>query len=308
MLTLDLRDGQVSGETLSNVLAPLNHLKTLKLVVKDDSLVGAVFAFAKSSVQLTHLDMDGCKYPLLTPSIGNNLIAWFDKQPVQVFKFPGWSVNVQHLDLLIAVENIVFNCATLEILECSTFLPWSDYSKLTFPMPTLTLRDLHSSQMYVASAFVKSLTWSAVRHLALTNTVDPSRLLLRGIDTLFQMLVQTQIVTLELAGCRLCEQEWIALAEHLPQYRRVGTLSLVNVGMTSQYAEEIASAMLTNNSIQALDVGGNDLDSECIATLIHACTHPDRPVQIRSIRFQGCGIELEDYNDQCIEKRSRIEN
>ncbi|KAH9158723.1 hypothetical protein LEN26_002772 [Aphanomyces euteiches] len=164
-------------------------------------------------------------------------------------------------------------------------------------MPTLTLRDLHSSQMYVASAFVKSLTWSAVRHLALTNTVDPSRLLLRGIDTLFQMLDQTQIVTLELA------------AEHLPQYRRVGTLSLVNVGMTSQYAEEIASAMLTNNSIQALDVGGNDLDSECIATLIHACTHPDRPVQMRSIRFQSCGIELEDYNDldafakeQCIEK------
>ncbi|KAG9414405.1 hypothetical protein AC1031_013761 [Aphanomyces cochlioides] len=76
------------------------------------------------------------------------------------------------------------------------------YSKLTFPMPTLNFRDLHSSQVYIASEFVKSLACHA-----LTNTVDATYLGLRGIDTLFEILDQTQIETLELSGSRLRDQE-----------------------------------------------------------------------------------------------------
>ncbi|KAH9125171.1 hypothetical protein AeMF1_004181 [Aphanomyces euteiches] len=296
-LSLDVRfwRKKITPADLSGTLHQLGHLTALQLSCVDPLLVDALFVFACNSAQLTQLEVDGDRFRL-TSSIGNNLIQWFERQPVRAFKFPGWCVQNQDLALKQAVDEVVFNCQTLEILECSEYLATLDFKKLSFPMRTLKFHGVHPRHDHSLAHFAKRLVGSGVRHLALTNDLRENRRRLDGIERLFQLLDGIQIKSLDVSGLLIRGVVWRAVATYLPHYRQLKTLIIKNTGMTNERALMLGAAIQENKSIQELDVSGNKIDGNSIEKLIRACTNPNRALRMKSIRFHNCAISPEEYN------------
>ncbi|KAH9089553.1 hypothetical protein Ae201684P_007721 [Aphanomyces euteiches] len=243
-------------QTALNSLARFHHLTTLNAL-------------------LTALELE-CFSPDLTPSIARNLTLWFERQPVRVFKFPGWRTGRIDMALQRVVDQVVFNCPTIDKLTCSgLYLQSVDLTSLAFPMPSFELISFLVRTEELSTAFASHLVGSGVRHLAI--------------------VIKHRITSVEISGCLLDHSAWRALTKCLPQYRQLKTLKLVQVYMTSERAAWIAAAMHENHSIQHLDVRDNVMNVASLNNLIQACTHPTRSVRMLSLEFQGCGVSSDEY-------------
>ncbi|KAG9402100.1 hypothetical protein AC1031_007802 [Aphanomyces cochlioides] len=264
-------------QTALNSLARFHHLKTFKLSMPDgDKLVASAVEFASGSAKLTALELE-CFSPDLTPSIARNLTLWFKRQPVRVFKFPAWRTGRIDMALQQVVDQVVFNCPTIDKLTCSgLYLQSVDLTSWTFPMPSFELNSFLVRTEELSTAFASHLVGSGVRHLAITIKHRVSCDYLRGPERLFQVLDETQTTSLEISGCLFDHSAWRALAKCLPQYRQLKTLKLVQ-------------------SIQHLDVRDNVMDVASLKSLIQACTDPTRSVRMLSLEFEGCGISRDEY-------------
>ncbi|KAG9414397.1 hypothetical protein AC1031_013753 [Aphanomyces cochlioides] len=165
-------------------------------------------------------------------------------------------------------------------------------------MHMLKFHGVHPRHDYSLTHFARRLVGSGVRHLALTNDFSENRRRLDGIERLFQLLDEIQIKSLDVSGLLIRGHVWRAVAKYLPHYRQVKTLVIKNTGMTNERAMMLAAAIQENKTIQELDVSGNKIDGNSIVKLIHACTHPNRALRMKSIRFHNCAIpnnSLQEY-------------
>ncbi|CAK4085554.1 unnamed protein product [Aphanomyces euteiches] len=172
------------------------------------------------------------------------------------------------------VDQVVFNCPTIDKLTCSgLYLQSVDLTSLAFPMPSFELISFLVRTEELSTAFASHLVGSGVRHLAIVIKHRVSCDYLRGLERF----------------------AWRALTKCLPQYRQLKTLKLVQVYMTSERAAWIAAAMHENHSIQHLDVRDNVMNVASLNNLIQACTHPTRSVRMLSLELQGCGVSSDEY-------------
>ncbi|KAG9414404.1 hypothetical protein AC1031_013760 [Aphanomyces cochlioides] len=255
---------------LDHFLAHFNNLTTLKISMRDTRVVDAVFAFAAQSRQLTHLELTFRinRYVRQTTATANNIIDWFHRQPVRVFKFSGMYFFEYAMKQV--VVDVIFNCPTLETLEFSQGLQGLNFTRLTLPMATLKLHKIQSST-YLWQLF-QTLVGSGVRHLTLKGELNKFPRNVRDLHLLFETLNQTPIETLEILNCRVRSYALQILVENLPRNRQIHTLILKNAEMTNDHVELLGMAIQNNHSINTIDLSGNDIDPKRIKQLILACT------------------------------------
>ncbi|KAG9405917.1 hypothetical protein AC1031_003834 [Aphanomyces cochlioides] len=260
-------------------LPQLSYLSSLSLMVQGSTLLDAVLAFASNSRELIELRLDCFLTQRLsvTTEMLQNVIRWFERKPVRMFKFSSWNTRPTDPAVRQTFYRVVFGCPTLDELVCL----WTDLNDMDFTNLQLHMRSLVLHRCNLGSdnlsALSDRLPGSTMTHLAVKALENDN---FSGLERLLQVLPSSSIKDLDLSGSYIEQAAWFSLAPLLSSCR-LESLVLVNTSLFSDQIELIARAIQDNGTISRLDCSKNPLDVQGARCLIESTTHSTRPIHMR---------------------------
>ncbi|KAG9397787.1 hypothetical protein AC1031_016528 [Aphanomyces cochlioides] len=289
-LSVCLRDETISSTR--EVLHRLNNLVSLEVYdspnmdLRDEemrqyhSAWDAILELAAKSNHLIELKIS----PEFHPMFGLNtedLIDWFDRQPVRVFEctWGDW-LDVDY-DLKQELYQAMFNCPTMDTLRlnCCRFRD-VDFSRLNFSMRSMQFKDCFSDANFITQ-FATRLEGSCVVDLEFSDYRDES---VDGLECLLQVLPWTSIKSLKMDGLPFQSLNLRALLPLLENCT-LKSLSLLGENFSSAFANALAASIQNNKTICELNLYCRDIAISDMRLLIQSMRDPSRCMLSKTIKI-----------------------
>ncbi|KAH9101602.1 hypothetical protein AeMF1_008371 [Aphanomyces euteiches] len=223
----------------------------------------------------------------ITDQMVQDVVEWFRRQPVRVFRINYWEIEVDDPSLKQLLYETIYNCPTLDTFECSKCNQSGiDFTSCSPQMRSLQIR--RSMDPSTFEDFVDCLPRSKVMNFKWIPTfshycfIDKIHSYSAGMQRLFEALPLTSIRKLEVSNSH-CESALWHLWAPLLASSRLKSLTLRKNWLSNEEAILIVQAIKNNNTIEELDLSMNSFSFDVAWTLIECATDPQRPIKMKMI-------------------------
>ncbi|CAK4068324.1 unnamed protein product [Aphanomyces euteiches] len=298
-LSVCLRGDSISSTT--KVLHRLHNLVSLEVYdspninLHDDELRqyhaawDDIFELAAKSNHLVELKISPEFHSMLALNT-EDLIDWFDRQPVRVFECTWGDWLAIDFDLKQELYQAMFNCPTMDTLRlnCCRFRD-VDFSQLTFSMRSMQFKNCFSDTNFITQLATR-LKGSSVVELEFSDYRDDS---VDGLECLLQVLPQTSIIRLKMDGLPFQSLNLHALLPLLENCT-LKSLSLLGENFSSAFANALAASLQNNKTICELNLYCRDIAIADMRLLIQSMRDPSRGMLSKTIHLKISHLDTLD--------------
>ncbi|CAK4085019.1 unnamed protein product [Aphanomyces euteiches] len=289
-LTILAKNVDYSG--FLEALTHLDHLKSLHLSAIAETIrwMDRVLAFAATSAQLEELELITALDHDITASMLQDLIKWFNRRPVRVFRFCKWRWRVDDKVLKQTFYETMFNSPKLDRLKVAhTPLDDIDFSNMVMSVRYLHVEDCYLNSEQIGT-LATSLERSSVQELILAIYGDPC---IEGIQQLIRALPRMTIKSLELAIYYCTYVAWDDVVPLLESCK-LTSLTLRGGRFDFRTAALLGEALRNNQTIRDITLTGRSLKYQDTRKFLDDVTTPKRSESIRHIHLEGIDVPSGD--------------